>query len=262
MKQFILLSLAVLLSINTFSQQKSLSDYNYVIVPEHFDFLSSKDQYQINSMTKFYLDKYGFNTYFLSSAPKVDRCDGLYADVEKLSTILGTKLQVVLKDCNNNEIYRSSEGKSKFKQHQKSYQDALRKAFKGMQRLGVNQQEVNPKDLAVATPKQPEKAAETPIKVLKIQSEVVELQLPEAKFSNYSHSGKSYLLRKTAEGYSFYEETATVADGLLLKGKIIVMDAIVKYMDTAGAVFDAEFDAGGNLTIKSNDGSITYILKN
>src|SRR5690606_8272880 len=86
--------------------------------------------------------------------------------------------------------------------------------------------------------------------------------LPNAKFSNYSNSGKTFLLRKTTEGYSLYEESANASDGLLLIGKIIVMDKVVKYMDTSGKVSDASFDPSGNLTIKDGSSVTNYLSEN
>jgi len=261
MIRYLLLSFTLLLASNTISQNTNLSDYSYVVVPEQFDFLNGRDQFQINSMTQFYLEKYGFNAYLADSAPNANRCDGLFANVEKLNTILGTKLQLVLKDCNENEIYRSQEGKSKFKEWDKAYQDALRKSFISLKAMGVKQKEVvlltnntNNTILSKETKPNPEMKELTMPKV----SSVSGILLPDAKFSNYSNSGKTYLLRKTTEGYSLYEESASAADGLLLKGKIIVMNNVVKYMDTSGNVADASFDSSGNLIIKEGGDSTVY----
>ncbi len=261
MTRFLMLSLAFLLATSAISQNTNLSDYSYVIVPEQFDFQKGQDQYQINSMTQFYFEKYGFNAYLADSAPNANRCNGLYADVEELKSLFGTKLQVVLKDCNNKEIYRGQEGKSKYKEYDKSYQDALRKSFNSIEALHVKQKDVVILNNEIANVKVSEDA--------KINSAMDELTkpkvsrvsgnlLPDAKFSNYSNSGKTYLLRKTAEGYSLYEESASAADGLLLKGKIIVMDKVVKYMDTSGNVADASFDPSGNLIIKVAGDTIVY----
>ena len=87
MTRFLLLLTALFLSINFQAQQTNLSDYSYVIVPDQFDFLKSKDQFQLNSMTKFYFEKSGFNAYLADSAPNANRCDGLYANVEELKTL-------------------------------------------------------------------------------------------------------------------------------------------------------------------------------
>ncbi len=266
MTRFLLLSIAFLLAAGANAQRTNLSDYSYVIVPEQFEFLNGKDQYQMNSMTKFYLEKSGFNAYMAEAAPNADRCDGLYADVENLKTILGTKLQVVLRDCNNNEIYRSQEGKSKYKDFDKTNQDALRKAFKSIELLGVNQKDVvllpnNKMNAVASSPKNAETKASVSFND-KVSNNTSETSLPDLKFSNYSLNGKSFLLRKTGEGYSLYEESSKADDGLLLKGKIIVMDQVVKYMDATGKVFDANFDASGNLTIADGASSTVYRSEN
>lgn len=261
MTRFLILSIALLLGTSAISQNTNLSEYSFVVVPEQFDFLKGRDQYQINSMTKFYLEKNGFNAYLADSAPNANRCDGLYANVEELKTILGTKLQLVLRDCNDNEIYRGQEGKSKYKEYDKSYQDALRKALSGLDVLHVKQKDVvllkdNASNTTVVTQTRvnPEMVELTKPKVSRVSGNL----LPDAKFSNYSNSGTTYLLRKTAEGYSLYEESTSAADGLLLKGKIIVMDNLVKYMNTSGNVADAHFDPSGNLIIKQDGASTVY----
>lgn len=264
MTRFLLISLSLLFAAPAFSQNANLSDYRYVIVPERFDFLNGKDQYQINSMAKFYFEKSGFNSYFPDAAPNADRCEGLYANVEEVRTIFGTKLQVVLKDCDENEIYRGPEGKSKYKEHYKSYQDALRKAFSSLEVMRVDQKDVvllKNENNTVASNKESKVNAETGLNKKPKVPNVSGIILPDAKFSNYSNSGKSFLLRKTTEGYSLYEESASAEDGLLLKGKIIVMDKVVKYMDSSGNVSDATFDPSGNLTVKGSS-NISYKYEN
>lgn len=266
MTRFLLLSISFLLATNAISQTTNLSDYSYVIIPEQFDFLKGKDQYQMNSMSKFYFEKSGFNAYLADSAPNANRCDGLYANVEELKTVFGTKLQIVLKDCKDNEIYRSQEGKSKYKEYDKTFQDALRKAFNSIEALNVNQKDVvvlndnaiSNTQVSSQISQNSENAELTKPKVSRVSGNL----LPDAKFSNYSNSGKTFLLRKTAEGYSLYEESASAEDGLLLKGKIIVMDTVVKYMDISGKVSDATFDPSGNLTIKDGSSITNYLSEN
>lgn len=264
MKRFLLLSITLLLVTNAISQDSNLNDYSYVIVPEQFDFLKGADQYQINSMTKFYFEKNGFNAYMANVAPNANRCDGLYADVEVVRSIIGTKLQVVLKDCNEREVYRGPEGRSKYKEYKKAFQDALRKSFSGLEVLRVKQKEVvllEDKDnlVQVSTNKitvSPQKIAEPNIPLQIATSSVI--ILPEAKFSNYSYGGKTFLLRKTNEGFSLYEESSAANDGLLLKGNIVVTDNKIKYVDSAGNVVDADFDTSGNLSIKEGEATKVY----
>lgn len=262
-----ILFIFLFISSATFSQT-SLSDYNFVVVPEQFEFLKSKDQYQMNSMAKFYFEKSGFNAYFTDNAPKANRCDGLYADVEELGAIFGTKLQVVLRDCYGEEIYRSEEGKSKYKEYDKTYQDALRKAFKSVERLHVNQKEVVLlEDTSVATKPVKEWLEDKGQNSVIVQSSQTKISgtsnnFPIEKFANYSNGGKTFLLRKTQGGYSLYEESAAAPDGLLLKGKVMVIDNLAKYMDTTGKVYDATFDASSNLTLKNETSTMIFQAEN
>lgn len=265
MTRFLVLSIALLLATTAISQNMNMSDYSYVVVPERFEFLKTKDRYQINSMMKFYFEKSGFNAYLADSAPNANRCDGLYADLEELKALFGTKLQLVLKDCNENEIYRGQEGRSKYKEYDKSYQDALRKAFVSLESMRVHQKDVvllvnRTEDSKVSEEKKlnPEMIELTKPKVSRVSGNL----LPDAKFSNYSNSGKTFLLRKTTEGYSLYEESPSSEDGLLLQGKIIVMNNVVRFMDVAGNVSDASFDARGNLTVKNDSSRTVYLLEN
>jgi hypothetical protein len=256
MTRFLLLAVALFLTANSISQNTNLSDYSYVVVPQQFDFLKGEDEYKLNSMTKFYFEKYGFNAFMANAAPSANHCDGLYANVEELKTLFGTKLQVVLKDCNSNEIYRSQEGRSKYKEYDKTYQDALRKAFNSIEALRVKQKDVVQNSATTVTHQTITTTVNTPVKI--VPSNISENNMPSEKFSNYSNSGKTFLLRKTTEGYSLYEESASAEDGLLLKGKIIVMEKVVKYMDTTGKVSNASFDASGNLTVKDGSSSTVY----
>ncbi|MBF31030.1 MAG: hypothetical protein CL529_07615 [Aequorivita sp.] len=183
--------------------------------------------------------------------------------MEELKTLFGTKLQVVLKDCNDNEIYRGQEGKSKYKEYDKSYQDALRKAFSSVELLNVKQREVvllGTAQVASSEERQPKSqiSASSKPKTSMVSGNL----LPDAKFSNYSHEGKTFLLRKTSEGYSLYEETASAEDGLMLKGKIIIMDNVVKFLDTSGKVANASFDASGNLSISDGASTTVYTSVN
>ncbi len=261
MTRFFLLAVVFLLTANLSAQNTNLSEYSYVVVPEQFDFLKAKDQYKLNSMTQFYFEKNGFNSFLVGDTPNADRCEGLYANVEELKTVFGTKLQIVLKDCNDNEIYRSQEGKSKYKEYDKTYQDALRKSFNSIEALRVKQKDVvlYTKDRREVASNEEKQNSETPKLEMPKASNNTENILPDAKFSNYSNSGKTFLLRKTGEGYSLYEESSQVADGLLLKGKIIVMEEVVKYMNAEGKVSDASFDTSGNLSIK--DGATVTVYR-
>ena len=144
MKKYLFL-LFVLASYNGFSQ--SINDYKYAIVPSKFSFLKEQNQYRLNMLTKMLMEKYGFVTYFdtdvLPTEIANQNCNKVLVDVLKEGNMFVTKLTVVLKDCKNNILYTSTEGKSREKEYQVAYNQALREAFNSFDILGYKYNGVN-----------------------------------------------------------------------------------------------------------------------
>lgn len=135
---FYLFVLAFAVQINGFAQN-SINDYKYIIVPQRYEFLKEKDKYQLNSLTKFLFNKYGYTAYIegedFPSDLADNQCLALMADVEDSSSMLRTKVSISLKNCDGKLIMTSRVGDSKEKQYQKAYNLALRKAFETFQHL-------------------------------------------------------------------------------------------------------------------------------
>jgi hypothetical protein len=131
---FLILFLATSLG---FSQ--SLNDYKYAIVPSKFEFLKEKDQFRLNTLTKLLMEKYGFITYYdsdvLPNEVVESNCNKVYVDVKSNGNLFVTKLTVVLKDCKNAVVYTSIEGRSREKELQVAYNQALREAFSSFDKL-------------------------------------------------------------------------------------------------------------------------------
>jgi hypothetical protein len=252
MMKHLFLTLAIIVTCSNLSlAQKSLSEYSFVVVPDKFEFLSKANQYQLNEMTKYYLSKNGFNSYYFSELPSVDNCDGLWADVESISGFTRTKITIVLKDCKGKEVYRGAPGASKQKEYKKSYQDALRKAFLGFNELSVKQKEivVRPSVSNVLRQKTPAIVAPQESKSNKG---------PSNKFNAYSYNSISYLLKKVEVGYNIYD--ASGAD-LILKGAI-------EYSENGfsgiifGVNYQCQFLENNDLKLVDQDGtSITLIFQ-
>ena len=123
----------------TVFSQSNLNDYKYVIVPNKFDFLKEKDQYQLNSLSQFLFKKCGFEALMEGDAYPEDlirnRCLALRSDAIKDSGMFKTKLTVELKDCNDQLIFTSELGESREKEYAKAYTQALRAAFKSIEAL-------------------------------------------------------------------------------------------------------------------------------
>jgi len=130
--------LYLLLLVSSFGFAQSVNDYVGVIVPLKYDFLKSDNQYRLSTLTKFNLKKAGFEAFYANEAFPVgynERCSLLNVDVLKDSGFLTTKLYIVLKDCNNKEIFKSEIGKSKEKDYEVAYTEALNMAFQSVYAL-------------------------------------------------------------------------------------------------------------------------------
>lgn len=281
MKKFCILIVLFLGLISNCFSQKSLSDYSYIVVSEQFEFQDEKDKYELNSLIKFLFNKHGFHAYFKDEAPEnVRRCDGLYADAEGKPGFIVTKVEIVIRDCNGTELFRTIKGKSDIKDYKKAYYEASREAFISIRNLYVNQKPINSFDDEITKEiVEVKESVPVPGKVIATtvvtENVIVEKPkentsvitetnsfLPSAKFSNYSNEDKTFLLRKTKNGYSFYEESNESDDGLLLIGKITVIETSINFIDTKNAVLKAHFDASENLIIEKGASTIIYKLEN
>ncbi|MEN2400247.1 hypothetical protein GKZ90_0010690 [Flavobacterium sp. MC2016-06] len=130
------LLVALLCSVIGFSQ--SINDFKAVIVPLKYDFIKTENQYRLSTLTKSDLVKAGFTAYYANEQlpPElIDRCELLYIDVKKDNGFLITKLFVELKDCFGKVVYTSEMGKSKEKEYDAAYREALDGAFKSVNDL-------------------------------------------------------------------------------------------------------------------------------
>jgi len=161
MKKIIVSTLILIMYVSVSFAQSKLNNYKYVIVPKKYNFLKEnvEDKYQLNSLTKFLFTKKGFTTLFENQNYPADlmgdRCLALLASVNNEPGIFITKLTVELRDCYNNIVFTSVEGKSKEKEYKRAYQEALRNAFTSIEEYNYNSKITANKQFVsqVATPK-------------------------------------------------------------------------------------------------------------
>jgi len=120
--------------------QENLNGYKYIIVPKQFEFQKSKDQYQINSLTKFLFERAGFKSIFSEDPYPADLaknpCLGLKALVVNEKSFLNTKMYIEFYDCQNKVVYATDLGRSKEKEYKKAYHQAIRNTFVAIDTLG------------------------------------------------------------------------------------------------------------------------------
>lgn len=131
MKKFSLL-VVLLISIFSFAQQ----NYTNVVVPKSFSFLDEENKYGVNALAKSFFETEGFTTYYDDDGLPLElarnSCQLLYVNAKEQSKLLTTVVVVQLKDCQNNILVTSEEGKSREKEHKKAYVDAFRKALSSL----------------------------------------------------------------------------------------------------------------------------------
>lgn len=154
-KRFLVLLLLTLSSFGSFAQD-AVNNYKYIIVPTKYGFLKEIDQYQLNSLTKFLFNKYGFTAFLnnetLPSDLQANRCLALYADVtEEKGGLFKTKLQIDLKSCDGKIIESSQVGESREKSYDTAYNQALRDAFETFQYMGYVYEPVSGANQTTAT---------------------------------------------------------------------------------------------------------------
>lgn len=136
MKKIILFFTLIFCSGIQFSQNINIDKYQYIIVPEQFNFVKSIDEYQTSSLTKFLFEKKGFKV-FLSSEDLPDnlannRCNALTASVNNISSMIRIKVLIEIKDCYGKILYTSDKGISRIKDFKRGYQQAIKNAFETM----------------------------------------------------------------------------------------------------------------------------------
>lgn len=128
MKKYFVIAIFLMTGIS-FAQK--LNSYKYAIVPEKFTFLKQKNQYNLNELLKFGMQKYGFVTFYESDIlpDDINNDNKVYVDVLENNSMFSTKVTIVLKDFKNNILFTSNEGKSLDKSLEIAYNVALRDAI-------------------------------------------------------------------------------------------------------------------------------------
>ena len=260
-------------TISTFAQD--LDQYKYIIIPEKFEFSKEENQYQLNALTKFLFEKYGFETLMKSEQKPLDLqenyCLGLTASVKDNSGLFVTKLVVQLEDCRGDIVFESKEGRSRIKEFKDAHHEALRDAFSAIKELNY---EYNPSEVSAPTASETKEAPQAVEKAEVAQTEpenepiktseeietpttapaevVVENPMIEnasAKELNFQKDGINYSLEKSDSGYSFYQENSEEPFAVLAKsgGQ---NSFIYKSLTRQGVAY---FDEGGNLIVEYLD---------
>jgi hypothetical protein len=197
----------LLLLVTNYCFSQSINDYKAVIIPLKYDFLKSENQYRLHTLTKVNLVKAGFQAFYSNEsipAEFKDRCSLLYVDVKKESGFLMTKLFITFKDCYNTIIFQSEIGKSREKEYQTAYFEALNNAFQSVYALQYKYSSDSNVDLVLKTTANPET-----IPTATVSDKVVTNTSNEAKVSADKFSNLLYA-QPTSYGYQLIDSEPKV----------------------------------------------------
>lgn len=134
----------ILFSVATIAQQ----NHEVIILPKKFGFLKEENKFNLNALTKSFFETEGFTVYYAEDTLPKDiannSCASMFADVIENNNFFTTKLEVVLKDCQNLVLVSSKIGTSKEKDHFKAHNEALRSALISLRgKLNVKKDNTN-----------------------------------------------------------------------------------------------------------------------
>ena len=186
-KQILFIVTLLLIQFNVFGQ-KSINNYKYVIVPKSYGFLGDEDKYQLNSLTKFLFNKYGYTAFFPDDELPQDlvnnSCLALYTDVVEDKGLFKTKLRIDLKDCGGITVMSSKFGETREKEYAKAFNLALRGAFETYQTFDYKYEPIkqeNTETVVATKPMQTQNKVVEDKAMIPIEAEVEPLKEEVAK---------------------------------------------------------------------------------
>lgn len=266
------------------SQAQDLNNYKYVLIPTTYEFTGDVDQYRLNSLTKFLFENAGFNTLMTNEKKPVDLqqnpCQALNASVKNNSGLFVTKLVVTLSDCSGEVVFESEEGRSREKDFESAYQEALRDAFESIKEQNYNysatasanteiavlEKEEPKQTIAISAEKNSkvekteelDEDAPTPVKIEKEPKAIVDADEVDNATGDqnvldaekiFEYKGQKYGLKPTSEGFGLYIQNSPEPIALLLKsgsGNSFIYNSL----SNQGIAY---FDNQGNLVVEYLD---------
>lgn len=151
MKKYCFILIILFFTANVSSQE----NYKKAIIPAKFEFQKSENQYRINTILKAYFIEKGFEAFLsnetLTEEFSNENCNKIFIDLENNSNLMVTKLVLKIKDCKNNILFTSIEGKSREKSLSLSYNEALIEILKSIKSLNFSKENMPVKTTTVVS---------------------------------------------------------------------------------------------------------------
>lgn len=206
--------------------QNNVNNFKYVIVPNEYDFQHEPDEYQLNSISEFLFNKYGFTAIMQDDEfpedLKKNGCLALRADVIKDKSMFITKLHVILKNCTDQIIFEGPNGESREKKYEVAYNYALREAFLYVKALNYKYEPIK-EDATVTsittTPEISVASVETPVVANNTIEEVSNPEITPVNVTTSSSDSEVLYAQAINNGYQLVDSTPKVVYVLIFSGK-------------------------------------------
>ena len=109
-----------------------LDRYKYIIVPLQFEGFTKENQFRTSTLIKYLFTQEGFNVVYDDKIPPdlaTKPCSGLKVRLVDSSSLFLTKIKLALEDCYGQVVFETPEGKSKLKEYEPAYREAIEGAF-------------------------------------------------------------------------------------------------------------------------------------
>ncbi len=132
-----------------------LDRYKYIVVPLQFEGFKNQNQYRTSTLIKLLFSREGFNVVYDDKLPAdlaTKPCSGLKVRLVDVSSLLATRVKLALEDCYGQVVFETPEGKSKIKEYEPAYREAIEQAFDVLVGTGYS---YNPSAAAAVDPSAP-----------------------------------------------------------------------------------------------------------
>ena len=109
-----------------------LDRYKYIVVPLQFEGFKKVNQFRTSTLVKYLFSQEGFNVVYDDKIPSdlaTKPCSGLKVRLVDDSSLFLTKIKIALEDCYGQVVFETPEGKSKVKEFEPAYREAIEGAF-------------------------------------------------------------------------------------------------------------------------------------
>jgi len=118
-----------------------LNSYKYIIVPAKFQDFKKENQFRTSTLVKYLFTNEGFNTVYGNNLPEElekNPCLGVAVELDDTSNLFNIKTRLSLRDCSGKLVMTSQEGKTKTKEFEQAYREAISEAFGTFRGLEYN----------------------------------------------------------------------------------------------------------------------------